>query len=48
MTNVLNHMQFQGDDIDGGVSTTFGSSNVAKVTSAYDPRTIRLALRVSF
>ena len=48
MTNVWNHMQFQGDDINGGGSTTFGPSNVAKVTSAYDPQTIQLALSVSF
>lgn len=46
--NVWNHTQFQGDDINGGVSTTFGSSNFGKVTSAYDPRTIQLALKASF
>jgi hypothetical protein len=38
----------QGDDITGGASTTFGSSNFGKVTSAYDPRTIQLAPKVSF
>ena len=46
--NVWNHTQFQSDDIYGGVSTTFGSTNFGKVTSAYDPRTIQLALKVSF
>ena len=43
--NQRNHTQFQGDGINGDVSTTFGSSNFGNVTSAYDPRIIQLELK---
>jgi hypothetical protein len=46
--NVWNHTQFQGDTQNGGISTNFGASNFGAVTSAYDPRTIQLALKLSF
>jgi hypothetical protein len=48
ITNVWNHKQFQGGGINGGASTTLGSSNFVNVASGYDPRTIQLALRVYF
>jgi hypothetical protein len=55
--NIWNHTQFQGDTQNGGISTnaTFlkdgsldKSSNFGQVTSAFDPRTIQLALKLFF
>jgi Carboxypeptidase regulatory-like domain len=46
--NVWNHTQFIGDTLNNGISTNYGSSNFGQVTSAYDPRTIQLALKLYF
>jgi hypothetical protein len=46
--NIWNHTQFQGDTRNGGISTNLGASNFGQVTNAYDPRTIQLALKLSF
>lgn len=46
--NIWNHPQWVGDILNGGISTTYGASNFGAVTSAYDPRTIQLALKLSF
>jgi len=46
--NVWNHTQFIGNQSQGGISRSFGASNFGAVTSAYDPRTIQLALKLSF
>jgi hypothetical protein len=37
-----------GDTLNFGISTNYGASNFGAVTSAYDPRTIQLALKFSF
>ncbi len=46
--NVWNHTQWQGDTQNGGISTNYGASNFGAITNAYDPRTIQLALKLSF
>src|SRR5262249_3129158 len=49
--NVWNHTQWNGDQIlngGQGISTNLGSSNFGQVLHAYDPRTIQLALKLSF
>jgi len=56
--NIWNHTQFQGDTINGGISTNFNTNcniaagtncgNFGHVTSAYDPRIIQLALKLNF
>jgi Carboxypeptidase regulatory-like domain len=46
--NVWNHPQWVGDTLNGGISTNYGARNFGAVTSAYDPRTIQLALKLSF
>jgi hypothetical protein len=46
--NVWNHPQWVGDTLNGGTSTNYGASNFGAITSAYDPRTIQLALKFSF
>ncbi len=46
--NIWNHPQWVGDNENGGISTNYGASNFGAVTSAYDPRTIQLALKFSF
>src|SRR5580704_10565171 len=46
--NIWNHTQFQGDTLNGGISTNYGASNFGQVTSAFDPRVIQLALKVYF
>jgi hypothetical protein len=46
--NIWNHPQWVGDSINGGISTNFGAGNFGAVTTAYDPRTIQLALKFSF
>ena len=42
--NIWNHPQWVGDTLNGGISTGSGPAFGA-VTSAYDPRTIQLALK---
>jgi len=46
--NVWNHTQFIGNSVLNGISTNLGASDFGKVTGAYDPRTIQLALKLSF
>ncbi len=46
--NFWNHTQFRGDAQGGGISTNFNSNNFGQVTSAYDPRTLQLAVKVIF
>jgi len=46
--NVWNHTQWIGNQQLNGISTNLGSSNFGAVTGAYDPRTIQLALKLSF
>jgi len=46
--NIWNHPQWIGDTLNFGISTFYGASNFGAVTSAYDPRTIQLALKFSF
>jgi len=46
--NIWNHPQWVGDTLNGGISIDFNASNFGAVTSAYDPRTIQLALKFSF
>jgi hypothetical protein len=46
--NIWNHPQWQGDTLNGGVSTNLGASNFGAVTNAYDPREIQLALKFTF
>jgi hypothetical protein len=46
--NIWNHPQWVGDSINGGISSNFGAGNFGAVTSAYDARTIQLALNLSF
>jgi hypothetical protein len=46
--NVWNHPQWVGETQNGGISTNYGASNFGAVTSAYDARTIQLALKLSF
>ena len=46
--NVWNHTQFIGNSALNGISRNLGASDFGKVTGAYDPRTIQLALKLSF
>ena len=46
--NVWNHTQFIGNSALNGISTNLGAGDFGKVTGAYDPRTIQLALKLSF
>lgn len=46
--NIWNHPQWVGDTLNGGIDTDYGTKNFGAVTSAYDPRTIQLALKLSF
>jgi hypothetical protein len=51
--NTWNHTQFGGAGQGGpgsgqGISTSFGSSNFGQVTSAFDPRTFQLGLKVIY
>jgi len=46
--NIWNHPQWVGDTLNGGISSNYGASNFGAVTSAYDARTIQLALKFSF
>ena len=46
--NVWNHTQFKGDVNNGGVNTGINGTDVGKITSAYDPRTLQLGLKLIF
>ena len=46
--NIWNHTQWIGDNQNGGISTNYGRQQFRAVTSAYDPRTIQLALKLFF
>jgi len=46
--NIWNHPQWVGDTLNGGISTRLGASDFGAITSAYDPRTIQLALKFLF
>jgi hypothetical protein len=46
--NVWNHTQFIGNSALNGISRNLGASDFGKITGAYDPRTIQLALKLSF
>ena len=46
--NAWNHPQWVGDALNGGINTYYGAGNFAEVTAAYDPRTIQLALKLSY
>jgi Carboxypeptidase regulatory-like domain len=46
--NIWNHTQFIGNTVQGGISTSYGSSNFGQITSATDPRIIQLALKLYF
>jgi len=44
--NIWNHTQFKGDANSGGVNTAIGGTDVGKITSAFDARTLQLAAKV--
>jgi len=46
--NVWNHTQFIGNAALNGISKNFGATDFGKVTGAYDPRTVQLAMKLSF
>jgi hypothetical protein len=46
--NVFNHTQFRGDVNGGGINTGIGGTDVGKITSAYDARTLQLGVKVIF
>ncbi|HEU5351915.1 MAG TPA: carboxypeptidase regulatory-like domain-containing protein [Terracidiphilus sp.] len=46
--NVWNHTQFQGDVQNGGIGTNYSGSNFGVITSAWDPRVLQLAGKISF
>jgi len=46
--NVWNHTQFIGNGQLNGISNNLGAGDFGKVTGAYDPRTIQLALKLSY
>jgi hypothetical protein len=46
--NVWNHTQYQGDTANGGIGTNVGAGNFGQLTSAYDPRTLQLGLKLIF
>jgi hypothetical protein len=46
--NTWNHTQLKGDINNGGISTSYGSSNFGAVTAAFDPREFQLGLKVVF
>ena len=49
--NVWNHTQWNGNQIlngGQGISTNFGAGDFGQVKAAYDPRTVQLALKLSF
>ena len=46
--NVWNHTQFRGDVNGGGINTAIGGTDVGKITSAYDARTMQLGVKLIF
>lgn len=46
--NTWNHTQFKADVRNGGMNNNFTGSNFGLITSAYDPRVLQLAAKVSF
>ena len=46
LSNLWNHPQWQGDTLNGGVSTNLGASNFGAITNAYDPREIQTGFEV--
>jgi hypothetical protein len=49
--NVWNHTQWNGNQIlngGQGISSNFGASDFGQVKAAYDPRTVQLALKLTF
>lgn len=46
--NIWNRPQGVGDVLNGGINTFYGANNFGAVTSAYDPRTIQLALKFAY
>jgi len=46
--NIWNHTQFRGDVNGGGVNSAIGGTDVGKITSAYDARTLQLGAKVIF
>ncbi len=46
--NVWNHTQFRGDVNGGGINTAIGGTDVGKITSAYDARTMQLGVKLMF
>jgi len=46
--NIWNHTQFRGDVNAGGVNTGIGGTDVGKLTSAYDARTLQLGAKIIF
>ena len=46
--NVFNHTQFRGDVNAGGINTGIGGTDVGKITSAYDARTLQLGVKLIF
>jgi len=46
--NFWNHTQYQGDTANGGIGTNVTAGNFGQLTSAYDPRTIQLGLKLIY
>ena len=46
--NVWNHTQFRGDVNGGGINSTIGGTDVGKITSANDARTLQLGAKLIF
>jgi hypothetical protein len=46
--NIWNHTQFLGDTWDGNMGTNVGAGNFGEITTAADPRTIQLGLKLIF
>ncbi|HWC20274.1 MAG TPA: carboxypeptidase regulatory-like domain-containing protein [Terriglobales bacterium] len=46
--NVWNHTQFRGDVNGGGINSAIGGTDVGKITSAFDARTLQLGAKVIF
>ncbi|MBV9072139.1 MAG: TonB-dependent receptor [Acidobacteria bacterium] len=46
--NAWNHTQFKGDVQEGGISTSTTSSTFGQITSAFDPRTFQLGMKLIF
>ena len=46
--NIWNHTQFRGDVNGGGINSAIGGTDVGKITSANDARTLQLGAKVIF